>query len=196
MANEPKEEPKAKLRAELAQAHNIWRGAKADQDGQKLRWYAYQLALGAVREYVKDDVPPEDLYLLIRLLGYLDDLKRGRQPEELKKALRSQPKGGPGLLSERAWRFAAACATVDVLSEGRRPLSKGRRPSLIENIEKEAAEAIGEQPGAFRSWRKAFNAGGKGPQAREAYNGILRILRGRPDPEQAARALLKTYKRT
>jgi hypothetical protein len=161
-----------------------------------IKMATYQVVLEALREYVEDDVPSEHLYLLIRLLGYLDDLKRGRRPKEMEAALRSDPKGGPGLLSDRAWRCAAACATVEVLSEGQRPLSKGRRPGFIENIEKEAAEAIGEQPSAFRSWRKAFNAGGKGPQAREAYNGILRMLRGQPDPKQAARTLLKTYKRT
>ena len=55
---------KAKLRAQLAQAHNIWRGAKDDQEGQNQRWYAYQVALGAVLEYVRDGVPPEHLYLL------------------------------------------------------------------------------------------------------------------------------------
>jgi hypothetical protein len=189
-------EPKAKLRALLAQAHDIWRGAKDDQDGQIKRWYAYQVVLGALREYVEDDVPSEHMYLLIRLLGYFDDLKRGRQPEEMKAALRSEPTGGPGLLSDRAWRCAAACATVEVLSEGQRPLSKGRRPRFIENIVKEAAEAIGEQPRAFGSWRKAFNVGEKGPQARKAYDGILRMLREQPDPKQAARTLLETYKRT
>ena len=55
---------KAKLRAQLAQAHNIWRGAKDDQEGQNRRRYAYQVALGAVLEYVRDGVPPEHLYLL------------------------------------------------------------------------------------------------------------------------------------
>ena len=75
-------------------------------------------------------------------------------------------------------------------------LSKDRGPSSIKNIEEEVAEAIGEQPGAFRSWRKAFNAGGKGPQARKAYDGILRMLQEQPDPKQAARILLKTHKRT
>ena len=56
--------PKAKLRAQLAQAHGIWPGAKDDQEGQNQRWYAYQVALGAVLEYVRDGVPPEHLYLL------------------------------------------------------------------------------------------------------------------------------------
>ena len=32
--------PEAKLRAQLAQAPNTWRGAKDDQDGQNLRRYA------------------------------------------------------------------------------------------------------------------------------------------------------------
>ena len=75
-------------------------------------------------------------------------------------------------------------------------LSKDRRPSSKEKIEEEVAEAIGEQPGAFRSWRKAFNAGRKGPQAREAYGDALRMLQEQPDPKQAARNLLKTHKRT
>ena len=82
---------------------------------------------------------------------------------------------------------------VDVLSKDR---SKDRHPSSKGKIEEEVAEAIGEQPGAFRSWRKAFNAGRKGPQAREAYDGILRMLQEQPDPKQAARNLLKTHKRT
>src|SRR5262245_45915896 len=80
-------EPKAKLRAQMGQADDILRGAKDDQDGQKLRWYAYQLALAAVLEHVRDDIPPEHTYLLVRLAGYLDDLKRGRQPKEMKPAL-------------------------------------------------------------------------------------------------------------
>ena len=64
--------PKANVRAQLAQAHGIWRGAKGDQEGQNQRWYAYQVALRAVLEYVRDDVPPEHLYLLVRLAQYLD----------------------------------------------------------------------------------------------------------------------------
>jgi hypothetical protein len=182
--------PKAKLRAQLAQAHGIWRGAKDDQEGQNQRWYAYQVALRAVLEYVRDDVPPEHLYLLVRLAEYLDDLKLGRQPKELKPALRLRPKrGNRGLETHRATTLAGACAMVDVLSKDRRPTPK-------EKIEEEVAEAIGEQPGAFRSWRKAFNAGRKGPQAREAYDGILRMLQEQPDPKQAARNLLKTHERT
>ena len=182
--------PKAKLRAQLAQAHGIWPGAKDDQEGQNQRWYAYQVALGAVLEYVRDGVPPEHLYLLVRLAEYLDDLKLGRQPKELKPALRLRPKrGNRGLETHRATTLAGACAMVDVLSKDRRPSSK-------EKIEEEVAEAIGEQPGAFRSWRKAFNAGRKGPQAREAYGDALRMLQEQPDPKQAARNLLKTHKRT
>jgi hypothetical protein len=185
--------PKAKLRAQLAQSHGIWRGAKDDQEGQNQRWYAYQVALRAVLEYVRDDVPPEHLYLLVRLAEYLDDLKLGRQPEEMKPALRERLKrGNPGLMTDRAATLAAACAMVAVLSR------KGRRPSLkkkIKEIEEEVAEAIGEQPGAFRSWRKAFNVGGKGTQAPEAYDGILRMLQEQPDPKQAARILLETHRR-
>jgi hypothetical protein len=183
-------EPKAKLRAQLAQAHGIWRGAKDDQEGQNQRRYAYQVALGAVLEYVKDDVPSEHTDLLVRLVEYLGDLKLGRQPELMKAALQERPKrGNQGLLSGRAMTLATACATVDVLSKDRGPTSS------IKNIEEEVAEAIGEQPGAFRSWRKAFSAGRKGPQAPKAYDGMLRMLREQPDPKQAARALLGTYKR-
>ena len=88
-------EPKAKLRAQLAQAHDIWRGAKDDQEGQNRRRYAYQVALGAVWEYVKNDAPSEHLYLLVRLAEHLDDLNLGRQPKELKPAaLRLRPKRG------------------------------------------------------------------------------------------------------
>jgi hypothetical protein len=157
------------------------------------RRYAYQVALGAVWEYVKNDVPSEHSYLLVRLAEHLGDLNLGRQPKEMKPALRERRKrGNPGLRTDRAATLAVACAMVAVLSR------KGRRPSLkkkIEEIEEEVAEAIGEQPGAFRSWRKAFNAGRKGPQAREAYDGILRMLQEQPDPKQAARILLETYRR-
>ena len=178
---------KAKLRAQLAQAHNIWRGAKDDQEGQNRRRYAYQVALGAVWEYVKNDAPSEHLYLLVRLAEHLDDLNLGRQPKELKPALRLK-RGNRGLETHRATTLAGACAMVDVLSKDRRPSSK-------EKIEEEVAEAIGEQPGAFRSWRKAFNAGRKGPQAREAYGDALRMLQEQPDPKQAARILLETHRR-
>jgi hypothetical protein len=180
-------EPKAKLRVQLAQAHNIWRDAKDDQNGQNQRWYAYQVALGAVLEYVKDDVPSEHSSMLVRLAEYLDDLKRGRQPKEMKPALRPK-RANPGLETHRATTLAAACAIVDVLSKDRGP------GCSIKDIEDEAG-AIGEQLGAFQSWRKAFNAGRKGPQAREAYDGILRVLQEQPDPKQAARILLETHKR-
>jgi hypothetical protein len=180
---------KAKLRAQLARAHDIWRGAKDDQDGQNQRWYAYQVALGAVVEYVKDEVPSEHSYLLVRLAEYLDDLKRGRQPKEMKPALRPK-RANPGLETHRATTLATACAIVDVLSKDRGP------GCSIKDIEEEVAEAIGKQPGAFQSWRKAFNAGRKGPQAREAYGEILRMLQEQPHPKQAARALLETHKRT
>jgi hypothetical protein len=177
--------PQAKLRAQLAQAHNIWRGAKDDQEGQNRRRYAYQVVLGAVWEYVKNDAPSEHLYLLVRLAEHLDDLNLGRQPKELKPALQLSPKrGNRRLETHRATTLAEACAIVHVLSKDRRPSSK-------EKIEEEVAEAIGERPGAFRSWRKAFNAGRKGPQAWEAYDGILRMLQEQPDPKQAARNLLK-----
>ena len=179
--------PQAKLRAQLAQAHNIWRGAKDDQEGQNRRRYAYQVALGAVWEYVKNDAPSEHLYLLVRLAEHLDDLNLGRQPKELKPALRLK-RGNRGLETHRATTLAGACAMVDVLSKDRRPSSK-------EKIEEEVAEAIGEQPGAFRSWRKAFNARRKGTQAPEAYDGILRMLREQHDPKQAARILLETHRR-
>jgi hypothetical protein len=75
-------------------------------------------------------------------------------------------------------------------------LSKDPCPSPKQKIEEEVAGAIGELPGAFRSRRKAFNAGRRGPQAREAYGDALRMLQEQPDPKQAARNLLKTLKRT
>jgi hypothetical protein len=182
--------PQAKLRAQLAQAHNIWRGAKDDQEGQNRRRYAYQVALRAVWEYVKNDIPSEHSYLLVRLAEHLDDLHLGRQPKELKPALRLRPKhGNRGLETHRATTLAEGCAMVDVLS-------KDRHPSPKVKIEEELAKALGEQPGAFRSWRKAFNAGRKGPQAREAYGDALRTLQEQSDPQQAARNLLKTHKRT
>jgi hypothetical protein len=171
---------------QLAQAHDIWRGAKDDQEGQNQRRYACQVALGAVLEYVKGDVPPEHSDLLVRLAEDLDDLRLGRQPELMKPALRLRPKRG--LVTHRATTLGGACAMGDVLSKDRGPSSK-------EKIEEEVAEAIGEQPGAFRSWRKAFKAGGKGPQARAAYDGILRMLQEQPDPKQAARNLLKMHKK-
>jgi hypothetical protein len=182
--------PQAKLRAQLAQAHNIWRGAKDDQEGQNRRRYAYQVALRAVWEYVKNDVPSEHLYLLVRLAEHLDDLHLGRQPKEPKPALRLRPKrGNRGLETHRATTLAEGCAMVDVLS-------KDPCPSPKQKIEEEVAGAIGELPGAFRSRRKAFNAGRRGPQAREAYGDALRMLQEQPDPKQAARNLLKTLKRT
>src|SRR6476646_2178579 len=142
--------PQAKLRAQLAHAYNIWRGAKDDHEGQNRRRYAYQVALGAVLEYVKNDTPSEHLYLLVRLAEHLDDLNLGRHPKELKPALRLRP-GNRGLETHRATTLAEACAMVDVLSKDPRPSSK-------EKIEEEVAEAIGERPRAFRSWRKALNA--------------------------------------
>ena len=181
-------EPKAKLRAQMAQADDIWRGAKGDQDGQKLRWYAYQLALGAALEHVRDDIPPEHTYLLVRLAEYLDDLKRGRQPKEMKPALRPK-RANPGLETHRATTLATACAMVVVLSKDRGP------GCSIKDIEDEVAGAIGERLVAFQSWRKAFNAGRKGPQARKAYDDILRLLQEQPDPKQAARILLETHRR-
>jgi hypothetical protein len=181
--------PKAKLRAQLAQAHNIWRGAKNDQEGQNRRRYAYQVALGAVLEYVKNDAPSEHLYLLVRLAEHLDDLNLGRQPKEMKPALRPR-RANPGLETHRGTTLAGACAMVDVLSKGRGPACS------IKDIEEEVAGAIGEQLGAFQSWRKAFNTGRKGPQTREAYDRTLCMLQEQPDPKQAARSLLETHRRT
>ena len=83
MAREPVPDdprPKEKLRAQLAQAYDIWHGAKVDQEGQNQRWNAYQVTLGAVLEYVRDDVPPEHLDLLVRLAEYLDSLGPAQDP--------------------------------------------------------------------------------------------------------------------
>src|SRR5262245_11570824 len=179
--------PKEKFQAQLAEAHDIWRRAQDDQEGRKLRLLAYQVAIGAVLEYAKDDAPPAHLYLLARLAEQLDDIKRGRWPEEFGKIRRRR--GNPGLETSRADTLAEACAIVHVLS-------KGRGSGRIKEIEDEVAGAIGKKSTAFRSWRKAFNAGKKGPRAREHYSTFLRILQEQPEPRRAARRLLEILKQS
>ena len=91
--------------------------------------------------------------------------------------------GNPGLLQEDAVRFGTACAAIDILSDS--------RADSVENAQNEVAGAIGMQPGALKSWRKAFNAGTKDPQARIAYDAILQICRQQNDPHEAAHTLLR-----
>ena len=136
-------EPKAKLRALLAQAHDIWRGAKDDQGGQNRRRHAYQVALGAVWEYVKNDAPSEHLYLLVRLAEHLDDLDLGRQPKELKAALRLRLKrGNRGLETHRATTLAGACAMVDVLSKVRAPKHERKDRGRSSGSDRETAGRV------------------------------------------------------
>jgi hypothetical protein len=157
---------------------------RADQEGLNRRRHAAQRAIGAFLEWAhaEGDIPSEHLYLLTELVSGLEDLNRGRQPELLKPALREE-RGNPGLSQERAFKLGTACAAIDILSDN--------RADSVENVEKEVAGAIGMEVGALKSWRKAFNAGSKDPQARIAYDGVLQICRQQDDPPQAARRLLR-----
>jgi hypothetical protein len=56
---------------------------------------------------------------------------------------------------------------------------------------KEVASTIGMEVGALKSWHKAFNAGSKDPQARNAHDNVLQIWRQQDDPPEAARRLLR-----
>ena len=83
----------------------------------------------------------------------------------------------------RAFRLGTACAAIDILSDN--------RADTVENVETEVARAIGMEIGALKSWRKAFNAGSKDPQARIAYEDVVQICRQEDDPHEAARRLLR-----
>jgi hypothetical protein len=192
---QPHQSPhKSRLLAQLAEAYGACRYMKddkgervptrADQEGLNRRRHAAQRAIGAFLEWAhaEGDIPSEHLYLLTELVSGLEDLNRGRQPELLKPAPREK-RGNPGLSQERAFKLGTACAAIDILSDN--------RADSVENVEKEVAGAIGMEVGALKSWRKAFNAGSKDPQARIAYDGVLEICRQDDDPPEAARRLLR-----
>jgi hypothetical protein len=185
---------KSRLLAQLAGAYDAWHYMKDDkgeriptrddQEGLNQRRHAVQLAVGAIVEWAhaEGDIPSEHLILFAKLVSNLQDLNRGRQPKLLKPAPREK-RGNPGLSQEHAVRLGTACAAIDILSDN--------RADSVENVEKEVAGAIGMGVGALKSWRKAFNARRKDPQARRAYNAILQLCRQQDDPHEAARRLLR-----
>jgi hypothetical protein len=185
---------KSRLSAQLAEAHDAHHymkddkggrvPTKVDQEGLNRRRHAAQRAIGAFLEWAhaEGDIPSEHLILLVELVSCLEDLNRGRQPELMKPAPREK-QGNPGLSQGRAVRLGFACAAIDILSDN--------RADSVDNVEKEVARAIGMKVGALKSWRKAFNAGSKDPQARIAYDRVLQICRQRDDPPEAARRLLR-----
>jgi hypothetical protein len=185
---------KSRLLAQLAEAHDAWHYMKgdkgervptrADQLGLNRRRHAAQRAIGAFLDWAhaEGDIPSEHLILLVKLVSGLEDLNRGKQPELLKPAPREKP-GNPGSPQEHAFRLGAACAAIKILSDN--------RADTVEDVEKEVARAIGMEVGALKSWRKAFNAGSKDPQARIAYEGVLQICRQQDDSHAAVRGLLR-----
>jgi hypothetical protein len=185
---------KSRLLAQLAEAHDAWhymkddRGeripTKADQVGLNRRRHAVRLAVGAFLDWAhaEGDIPSQHLILLVELVSGLGDLNRGKRPELLKPAPREKA-GNPGLPQGRAFRLGTACAAIDILSDN--------RADTVENVETEVARAIGMEIGALKSWRKAFNAGSKDPQAHIAYERVLQICRQRDDPHEAVRRLLR-----
>jgi hypothetical protein len=172
---------KSRLLAQLAEAHDAWHymqddkgdrvPTKADQVGLNRRRHAAQRAIGAFLDwaYAEGDIPSEHLILLVKLVSGLGDLNRGRQPELLKPAPR-ETRGNPGLPQGDAFKLGTACAAIDILSDN--------RADSVENVEKEVARAIDMEVGALKSWRKAFNARRKDPQARIAYNGVFKFATG------------------
>jgi len=84
-------------------------------------------------------------------------------------------RGNPGLGAGDKVNFAAACAAADFLPE------------------KDVAGIIGMKLGAFKSKRKAFRAGGRGSQAREAYH-CLRQMFQDLNPKELRGLLSKTRK--
>jgi hypothetical protein len=189
---------KSRLLAQLAEAHDAWHYMKDDkgeriptrddQEGLNRRRHAVQLAVGAIVEWAhaEGDIPSEHLILLVELISGLGDLNRGRRPDLLKPAPREKP-GNPGLPQGDAFRLGTACAAIDILSDN--------RAGPVENVVKEVARAIGMEVGALKSWRKAFNARRKDPQARRAYEGVLEICRQDDDPHEAVRRLLRKMRR-
>ena len=182
---------KSRLLQQLAEAHDAWHymkddkgerlPTKDDQVGLNRRRHAVRLAVGAFVgwAHAEGDIPSEHLILLVSGLG---DLNRGKQPELLKPAPREKP-GNPGSPQEHAFRLGTACAAVDILSDN--------RADSVEKAVKEVARAIGMEVGALKSWRKAFNARSKDPQARIAYEGVSQICRQQDDPHEAVRGLLR-----
>jgi len=171
---------KSRLLAQLAEAHDAWhymkddRGeripTKADQVGLNRRRHAVRLAVGAFLDWAhaEGDIPSQHLILLVELVSGLGDLNRGKRPELLNPAPREKA-GNPGLPQGRAFRLGTACAAIDILSDN--------RADTVENVETEVARAIGMEIWALKSWRKAFNAGSKDPQAHIAYERVLQICR-------------------
>ena len=162
-------EAKARLLAELAEAHEIWCYTKADQEGITQRRYATQLVIGAFLEwaYAEGDIPSDHLLPLVNLAGVLSDLNSGRLPEFVRPSPRPR-RGNPQLTVNREVMLGTACAAVDFLSGGKR--------GEVEGAERKVARAIGMKIGALKSWRKAFNAGTRGQTARKAYNEMKRTF--------------------
>jgi hypothetical protein len=179
---------KAKLREQLAQAYNIWRSARDDDEGWKKRRKAAQLAVGAMIEcasaetevaiargvYAAEGIPAEHLRPLVEIVVALGDLnsKKRPYPELLKRPVGVS--GNPGLGTADTAGFAAACAAADVLSE------------------QQVARALGMSLGAFRSRRKAFKAGQRGPEARDTYHKMREIFQ-KLDSTSAAQLLATFY---
>src|SRR5262249_3615988 len=126
--------------------------------------------------------PSEHLILLVELVSCLEDLNRGKRPELLRPAPREK-QGNPGLSVKRAFKLGTACAAIVILSDN--------RADSVDNVEKEVARAMDMEVGALKSWRKAFNAGRKDPQARMAYDNVLKMCREEDDPHDAARRLIR-----
>jgi hypothetical protein len=185
---------KSRLLEQLAEAHDAWHYTKddkgervptrTDQEGLNRRRHAAQRAIGAFLKWAhaEGDIPSEHLILLVELVSCLEDLNRGKRPELLKPAPREK-QGNPGLSVKRAFKLGTACAAIDILSDD--------RADSVENAEKEVARAIDMEVSALKSWRKAFNAGRKDPQARMAYDDVLQMCREEDDPHEAARRLLR-----
>ena len=105
-------EAKARLLAELAEAHEVWcytksnKGSrehtKADQEGITQRRYATQLVIGAFLEwaYAEGDIPSDHLLPLVSLAGVLSDLNSGRLPEFVRPSPRPR-RGNPQLTVKR-----------------------------------------------------------------------------------------------
>ena len=158
---------KARLLAGLAQAREY---GLAKKDKRR----AAQLALKAFFEWARaEDIPPEHLELLVGLCSALHDLNLGRRPGLLKPSPRSVA-GHPGSLTEHTASIAFACVAAEVLPE------------------QEVARTIGMPLGAFQSRRKAFRAGGRGSEARNAYHEMLGMVRElKPKPQEMRRLLAK-----
>jgi hypothetical protein len=168
------------LRARLERAYDAWHRTKDDEEGWNQRRSAAADVLLAFNEWAcaEGDIPREHLQLLAILGSGLWDLSEGvRSPLMIP----ASNQGNRTPLAQ-AVRLGAACAAVDVLSDGQ----KGK----VGESEQEVARTIGMDHGAFHSWRKTFNADGKGPDARKAYNFAMEQLRQQPNPKLSVRDLL------